>query len=279
MLKFAKLEPSGLKDQELGRELYVTTSVRIFFRENLLKSDDFLKKNTEDFSSTRLSNDELNYIIAKEVGTSRVVKNIRIANEWGQIRYSDKFSIYFILLYNETLAKIISAKSKINEGSASKKYPSMISSGITDPISGKEIRVTTTVRVAFKKVFPYTLIPQMDSSGNLMEEKKITYPMASPPEQTNYIAKIFASRSDTANVKKVFLTKNKERAEIRSFGIQNIMTISVIRDHIDIISVQDTWRSEKMPRPGSRGSRDVLSINRPTYTEQYRTKFFDREKI
>jgi hypothetical protein len=134
MLKFAKLEPSGLKDQELGRELYVTTSVRIFFRENLLKSDDFLKKNTEDFSSTRLSNDELNYIIAKEVGTSRVVKNIRIANEWGQIRYSDKFSIYFILLYNETLAKIISAKSKINEGSASKKYPSMISSGITDPI-------------------------------------------------------------------------------------------------------------------------------------------------
>lgn len=271
MLKFAKLEPSGLKDQELGRELYVTTSVRIFFRENLLKSDDFLKKNNEDFSSTKLSNDELNYIIAKEVAASRIVKNIRITNEWGQIRYSDKFAIYFILLYNETLAKIISAKSKINEGGISKKYPTTIGSGIIDPLSGKEIRTTTTVRVAFKKILPYTLIPQMDSGGNILEEKKITYITASPLEQTKYIAKIFSSRTNKESIKKYFKTKDGEKAEIRSLGIQNLVAVSIIRDYIDIISVQDLWRSEKSPRPGEKGRRKSLTINRPGYSsEKYR---------
>jgi len=277
MLKFAKIEPSGLKDAELGRELYVTTSVRKFFRENLLTSEDFLKKNIENFSSTKLSNNELNYIVAKEVSNSRVIKNIRIGNEWGQIRYSDTFSLYFILLYNDSFAKIISSKLKINEGSLSKKYPSMIGSGLIDPIHKKEIRVTTSVRIAFKKILPNTSIPQMDENNNIFEDKKITYPMASPYEQTNYIARLFMSRGDAKNIKKMFLTKDNEKAEIRGLGIQNLLYVSVIRDTVDIISIQDTWRSEKTPKPGQPKRRNTLTINRPGYKSNLYRPFYNME--
>jgi hypothetical protein len=111
----------------------------------------------------------------------------------------------------------------------------------------------------------------MDSSGNILEEKKITYPMASPLEQTNYIAKIFSSRTNKENIKKYFKTKDGEKAEIRSLGIQNLVAVSIIRDYIDIISVQDLWRSEKSPRPGAKGRRKSLTVNRSGYSsEKYR---------
>jgi hypothetical protein len=265
MFKFAKLENSGAKDPELGRELYITTSARKYFRDNLSSSPELLALDVPGSESVRFSNEELNNIIAKYVINSQFIKNIKTKDGWGLIRYNQSLSVYFIISYDNTYAKVISVKNKINTESRSSgqgMYPSMISSGIIDPIRNLEIRVSTTARIAMKKAFPYRLIEKILTEGASSEGSQVTVSEANPLELTKFIAKVLAENGKENKIKTTFKTNSGEKAEIRGVGMTNLVFVSIIRDTMDIVSVQDSWRSDKVPRPGQKGRREVLTVNR-----------------
>jgi hypothetical protein len=75
------------------------------------------------------------------------------------------------------------------------------------------------------------------------------------------------SNASQDSVKKIFKTRNDERAEIRYSGIKNLVFIAISREYFDIISIQDSYRKVDSPREGQkrRISDDKLSVNRPTF--------------
>lgn len=266
MFKFSKLESSGIQDTETAKDIFVSTTIRKYFRENIINKD--VDGNAINL---KLSNEELNNTIAKHVINSSRVKTIRTKDGWGEIRRNNVLGIYFILSWNpsESFIKVISAKEKINEEKTSGKYPSLINTGIQDPISQKEIRVSTTARIAFKKIFPYALINKINDGGSPSDvgSGKVTIGEASPVELSVFIAEQLRSNASQDSVKKIFKTRNDERAEIRYSGIKNLVFIAISREYFDIISIQDSYRKVDSPREGQkrRISDDKLSVNRPTY--------------
>lgn len=266
MFKFSKLESSGIQDSETAKDIFVSTTVRKYFRENIINKDA-----DGNQINLRLSNEELNHTIAKHVLNSSKVKTIRTKDGWGEIRRNSILGVYFILSWNpsESFVKIISVKENINQEKTTGKYPSLISTGIQDPISQKEIRISTTARLAFKKVFPYALINkiQNDSSESGVSPSKVTIGEASPLELSIFMAEQLRSNASEQNIKKIFKTKNNERAEIRYSGIKNLVFILISREYLDLISIQDTYRKSDSPREGEkrRISDDKLSINRPSF--------------
>lgn len=254
IFKFSKLEPSGIQDSQLGKEIYVTTTARKFYRENLGSSDPEASQ-----LGAKLSNIELNNILANHASKAKIIKNIKLKDGFGQIRYSQPLSCYFIISYDDSYAKLISIKNQINTGKITGLYPSMISSGITDQMTGKEIRVSTTARKAIIKLYPNKLIPS--SSG-----QNVKISEANPLDLTKFIAANVSSRSNyDRDVKAYFRTRNGEKAQIRTSGTGmgiSIVFVLVLKDTLDVISVQDSYRSKSSPKSGEKGRREQLSVLR-----------------
>ena len=95
MFKFSKLESSGIQDTETAKDIFVSTTIRKYFRENIINKD--VDGNAINL---KLSNEELNNTIAKHVINSSRVKTIRTKDGWGEIRRNNVLGIYFILSWN-----------------------------------------------------------------------------------------------------------------------------------------------------------------------------------
>ena len=214
MIKTSALESAEVSDSETSLPIFVTTTCRKLFRQSE--------------SYAHVQNSELNKIIAEMFSKSSHVKIIKTKDGKGEIRKSDSF--YFIASYSDRAIKVITITDQIKEGSP-KKYPAMIETSVTDNLRERKVRVSVTARKAMKKAYPNFLI----------EDNKNTVADANPQELSEYLAKLLSENDD--KVKKTFKMKNGDIAEIRGVGLSNMHFISVIRDTLDIISIQDTWLS------------------------------------
>ena len=251
IFKFSKLESSGVQDSQIGKEIFVSTTARKFYRENLQPSD-------SEFAGMKLSNVEVNNILANQAAKAKIIKNIKTKDGFGQIRYSQNLSCYFIISYDQSYAKLIAIKQQINTGKITGLYPSMISSEMTDPLTGKEIRVSTTARKGIITLYPNAMI-NSSSDG-----RQVKISEANPMDLTKFIASKIISQSNENNVKAMFTTRNKEKAQIRSSGLgANVVFVLVIKNTIDVVSVQDSYHKKDSPREGQKGRRTApLSVNR-----------------
>lgn len=234
MQKLASIDPTDFSD-ESGRKISISTGPRMFFREKFAK----------DFGSS--SNDELNQIIGGDISNSENVKTFvsgssSIGNkkrELGIIKKSKSFGIYYICIAEDSSLRLISVKESIKEGPPPPEFGSRVSTGITDPARGKEIRINTTVRKIFKQdyktmAFPPNTVKTFENAGIL--------------ELSKYIAELYAKSSNKINHTWKNPSKSENVMEIRSFGSNQFFVTILSEQYCDIISVQGQWLSEKLKK-------------------------------
>jgi len=259
MYKIAELENSGVPDPLSGREFLISTKIRKYFRDNVSFSGE---------SAKSIKNIELNKIIAEYVSKAKEVKNIRTKDGWGSIRKSSELGTFFIISYTSNAAKIISTIEEPKTGPIKGKYEQMLWSGVSDPLTGKQIRTSVTARQAIRKAYPNVLIDRVRDESEDLGRAQVTVGEASPDELSIYLGKVLANNGKPEKVRTKFKLKSGEWAEIRVLGLSNLLAVSIIRDTLDIITIQDTWKSKKVEkgkgpkelsitRPGFRGGRNI----------------------
>jgi len=234
MQKLASIDPTDFSD-ESGRKIHISTGPRMFFREKFAK----------DFSGT--NNDELNNIIASDVANSENVKTFIPGSsstsgkkrELGIIYKSKSFGIYYICIAADSENRLISVKESIKEGPPAPEFGSRVSTGITDPARGKEIRVNTTVRKIFKQdyktmAFPPNTIKTFENAGIL--------------ELSKYIADLYAKSANKINHVWKNPSKSENVMEIRTFGSNQFFVTIISEQYCDIVSVQGQWLSERIKK-------------------------------
>ena len=254
MHKTAELENSGVTDSISGRPLLISTKLRKYFRDNVSFGEE---------SAKQIRNAELNKIIAEYVSKAKEIKSIRTSDGWGSIRKSDEFGVYFVVSYISSAAKAISIIDNPKVGPIKDRYSSIIDTGFTDPITGKLIRVSTSARMAIKKAYPHTLIERIRDEGEELGRASVTIGEANPDEISIYLAKLIVANAKPEKVRTRFKLKSGEWAEIRALGLSNLLSVSIIRNTLDVISIQDTWKSKKVEKGKGR---KIPSINRPGFT-------------
>jgi len=234
MQKLASIDPTDFSD-ESGRKIHISTGPRMFFREKFAK----------DFGN--VNNAELNNIIGSDVANSENVKTFipgssSVSNkkrELGIIYRSKSFGIYYICIAADSINRLIAVKESIKEGTPPPEFGSRVSTGITDPARGKEIRVNTTVRKIFKEdyktmAFPPNTVKTFENAGIL--------------ELSKYIADLYAKSANKINHVWKNPSKSENVMEIRTFGSNQFFVTILDEQYCDIISVQGQWLSEKLKK-------------------------------
>ena len=127
--------------------------------------------------------------------------------------------------------------------------------GITDPTSGKQIRVTSTARKEYRDLYKETPFPP--NTGR-------TFANADILELSIYIAKIYAGRPDGRK----HVWKNEKIAEsensggvleIRLVGSNRYLVASLKENFVDIISLQGGMMAKKQKKEYGRSTERSLS--------------------
>lgn len=241
MIKIGEINPTNVID-ESGRKIAIATGPRVYFRTELSTSDNDLSK---------MPNLQLDELIAADVAGSQNVKTFvprssgigSGTRDFGVIKKSKQYGMFYMCIASGQTLRVIKIQTEIREGpSGGEKMPSKVDTGISDPISGLEVRVTTTVRKVFRQDYKDTPFPP---------DPNLNFSNAGIKDLSVYIAKLFAANSD--NVKYTWENPNKPASEtsggtleIRSFGSNQYFVASIKDSTVDVISIQGKWASDRV---------------------------------
>ena len=231
MIKTSSVDPTQQTD-ESGRKILIATGPRLYFRKDLSTPDN-------DFNEYR--NTELNEFIAADVAGSENIRSFAAssssvadaAQEQVMLKKSKQYGFYYVCILSKSELRVVKIQKEIKTG-IQKKYGSKVETGITDPTSGKQIRVTSTARKEFRDLYKETAFPPNTSR---------TFANADILELSKYIANLYASRPDGR--KHIWKNENVPETEtsggvleIRLMGSNRYLVASIKENFVDIISLQ-----------------------------------------
>lgn len=239
MIKMGEINPTSIQD-ESGRKIAIATGPRVYFRTELSTADNDLSK---------MPNLQLDELIASDVAGSENIKTFvpkssgigSGTRDLGVIKKSKQYGMFYMCIASGQTLRVIKVQTEIREGSGGgEKMPSKVETEVTDSQTGKQIRVTTTVRKIFRQDHGGQAFP-MDTNK--------TFDNAGIKELSEYIAKLFSSGTTQyqwSNPNKPETETSGGMLEIRSFGSNKYFVASLKDGFTDILSVQGKWASEKV---------------------------------
>ena len=225
----------------------------MYFRKELSTPDN-------DFNEYR--NAELNEFIAADVAGSENIRSFSAssssiadaAQEQVMMKKSRQYGFYYVCILSKSELRVVKIQTEIKTGKP-KKYGSKVETGITDPASGKPIRVTSTVRKEYRDLYRETAFPS--GTGR-------TFANADILELSKYIANLYASRPQGR--KHVWKNENIPETEtsggvleIRVVGSNRYLVASIKENFVDIISLQGGMMAKKTKKEYGRSTDRSIS--------------------
>jgi hypothetical protein len=171
-LKTASIESSGIKDPASGYEIWVSVTIRKFWRETYSTPD-------QDFSKMR--NADLNQVIARKFSDSsdKVTRRFPLKDsqnfpeEFAELRNMRGTTMFFVSGVKDGRIVIFSIQSAYKKEKGYKKTDIHEKTSVQDPLSGAEIVTTVGVRRKWRE-----MIGSKDPSGAIIRNKELSQVIA-----------------------------------------------------------------------------------------------------